>query len=165
MTSFMGVGSTLRRAAALLAFSVVAATAAFAQNGATAQNVDENGVMLSGHDVVAYQTQQKAVQGTAEFTAVHDGAIYRFASSTNRDAFRRYPAKYAPAYGGYCAMGVAVGKKLGVDPNAFTISGGQLFLNVNKDVQAMFSKDVAGNNTKAGQNWAKVQARTGFDKM
>jgi YHS domain-containing protein len=165
MRSLSRLTLTLRRAAALVILTAVAASSALAQQGHTAQNVDDNGLILSGYDAVAYQTQAKAVRGSALFTATHDGAIYRFASAENRDAFKAAPAKYAPAYGGYCAMGVAMGKKLPVDPTAFTVANGKLFLNVNKDVQGMFAKDVASNDAMARKNWAAVSARNGYDKM
>lgn len=165
MRRFARIAVVARRTLGLVALTAVAATAAFAQNGHTAQNVDANGVILGGHDAVAYQTENRPVAGSAEFTATHEGAIYRFASAANRDTFRADPARYAPAYGGYCAMGVAMGKKLPVDPAAFTVSNGRLFLNVNRDVQRMFSRDVPGNDAKARGNWASVQARRGFDSM
>ncbi|MEX2180886.1 MAG: YHS domain-containing (seleno)protein [Gemmatimonadaceae bacterium] len=155
----------MRRVAALTLVVATTATAALAQHGQGSVNVDDNGVILAGHDAVAYQSQSRPIAGSTEFTAVHEGAIYRFASAANRDAFKADPAKYAPAYGGYCAMGVAMGKKLPVDPAAFTVANGRLFLNVNRDVQSMFSRDVAGNNAKAAQNWQEVRARRGFDRM
>ena len=49
--------------------------------------------------------------GRSEFTAVHEGATYRFASAANRDAFVAAPARYAPQYGGYCAFRTASGYK------------------------------------------------------
>ena len=138
---------------------------AFAQQGKTAVNVGDDGVILRGFDAVAYQIDHKAVQGSANFTATRDGAIYYFASAANRDAFKADPAKYAPAYGGYCAMGVAVGKKLDGDPAAFTVANGRLYLNVSDKVRSMWSKDIAGNEAKAVKSWSSVQARSGFDKM
>ncbi len=56
---------------------------------------DENGVILAGHDAVAYFTQGKPVLGKANFTAVHNDAIYRFSSEENRDMFVSNPDKYA----------------------------------------------------------------------
>jgi YHS domain-containing protein len=156
---------TVRRVTAVLALTMTAATVAFAQSGSTSVNVDDNGVILKGYDAVAYHTEMKPVQGTPQFTATHDGAIYRFASASNRDAFKANPAKYAPAYGGYCAMGVAVGKKLDGDPAAFTVANGKLFLNVNQNVKGMWAKDIAGNNKKADTNWSKVAVHRGFDSM
>ncbi len=157
--------TTWRRFAAALALLAVTAVSAVAQAGHGVQNVDDNGVMLRGHDAVAYQTQQAAVVGSAAYTATHDGAIYRFASAANRDTFKADPARYAPAYGGYCAMGVAVGKKLDGDPAAFSVVNGRLFLNVNQDVRGMWARDVEGNETKAQRNWTRVASVRGFDRM
>lgn len=155
----------LRRVAAAVVLTLVVASGALAQAGAGVQNVDANGVILAGYDAVSYHAENKAVPGSAEFTATHAGAIYRFASAGHRDAFKANPGKYAPAYGGYCAMGVAVGKKLDVDPKAFTIANGTLFLNVNPNVRSMWARDIPGNNTKAEKNWAEVAVHRGFDTM
>lgn len=146
----------------VLAFTAVAAAA---QAGHGPQNVDDNGVILKGYDAVAFHTQKAPVKGSASYTAAHDGAIYQFASAANRDAFKANPAKYAPAYGGYCAMGVAVGKKLDGDPAAFSVVDGKLYLNVSPDVRSMWAKDVPGNERKAQRNWTQVASARGFDKM
>ena len=114
---------------------------------------------------MAYQSEHKALKGSAGFTATHAGAIYQFASAANRDAFKANPAKFAPAYGGYCAMGVAVGKKLDGDPAAFTVVNGKLYLNVSEKVRGMWSKDIPANEAKAVKNWTAVESHAGFDKM
>lgn len=44
----------------------------------------------------------------------------------NRDAFKAAPAKYAPRFGGFCAMGVALEKQLDGDPTAWTVADGKL---------------------------------------
>ena len=128
--------STRRFAAFALAVTLSAGTL-LAQAGSSPINVDDNGVILHGYDAVAYQTAHQPVKGSPAFTAAHDGAIYQFTSAANRDAFKAAPAKYAPAYGGYCAMGVAVGKKLDGDPAAFTVANGRLYLNVSEKVKGM----------------------------
>ena len=76
-------------------------------------NVNANDLAIQGYDAVAYFTQGKPVQGSAEYTASYQDAIYHFSSADNRDRFRAYPEKYAPQYGGFCAMGVALEKKTG----------------------------------------------------
>ena len=154
-----------RRVGALALLALATAGTVGAQGGKTARNVDESSVILGGFDAVAYQAESKAVPGSAAFTATHDGAIYRFASAANRDTFMSNPTRYSPAYGGYCAMGVAVGKKLNGDPRAFTVHEGKLYLNVDEKVRGMWSKDIAGNEKKAAKNWAAVAAHGGFDKM
>jgi len=56
---------------------------------------------ISGYDAVAYFTEGKAVEGSDDFTLDYDGAVWRFSSQENRDAFAADPARYAPQYGGY----------------------------------------------------------------
>jgi YHS domain-containing protein len=155
----------LLTATILLMGGMATPSLARAQAGHGSLNTNDNGVILHGYDAVAYQVEQRAVKGSASYTATHDGAIYQFVSAGNRDAFKASPAKYAPAYGGYCAMGVAVGKKLDGDPAAFTMINGRLFLNVNDKVRGMWAKDVAGNEVKAQKKWPEVRTHSGFDAM
>lgn len=76
-------------------------------------NADANDVAIHGYDTVAYFTKSEPTKGTAKFTATYKNTLYQFASAENRDLFRVDPTKYAPQFGGYCAMGVALNKKLG----------------------------------------------------
>ena len=116
------------------------------------------GVAVHGHDVVAYFTDGAPALGSAEFAHVHDGATYRFASQANLDAFKADPAKYAPAYGGFCAYGVAVGKKFDGDPRFWKMVDGRLYLNLNGDVQAKWLEDIPGNIAAAEANWAEIRS-------
>ncbi len=75
------------------------------ENSASSVNVDASGLALKGHDPVAYFSAAAPTLGKEQFTAKHQGASYRFAPAANRDMFVANPAKYAPAYGGFCAMG------------------------------------------------------------
>lgn len=117
---------------------------------------DANDVILAGHDAVAYFTENKPVVGSERFTAQHDGAVYRFASAANRDQFRANPAKYAPAYGGYCAFGTSLGKKFDVDGKAFKIVEDRLYVNKNLDVLQTWKKDIPGNIVKAEGQWPQI---------
>lgn len=135
---------------------VLAASAASAQRAAS--NVDRAGLGLKGYDPVAYLTDGRPIKGQETFTATHDGVTYRFASSEHKRQFLAEPAKYVPQYGGYCAMGVALGKKLPIDPEAFRIVDGKLYLNVNKDVQRDWVKDIPGNIARADAQWPALHA-------
>src|SRR5512143_963461 len=88
--------------------------------------------VVDAGDPVSYFTDATPAKGKAAFTATHDGVTYRLASAEHRHQFEAEPAKYLPQYGGYCAMGVAMGKKLAIDPEAYRIVDGKLYLNVNK---------------------------------
>ena len=110
----------------------VAAAPVSASSAQSAQNV--NGGMtaagaplaIHGHDSVGYFTTTQSMQGSAAFTAMHDGAAYRFVSNDNMSAFKKNPAKYLPHFGGHCASGAPVGKKFDGDPRLFEIVDGSL---------------------------------------
>ena len=139
---------------------LIAAAALFITANAFAgvdTETDANEVILAGHDAVAYFTDNKPVLGSAEYTAIYNGAIYRFASAENRDTFRASPAKYAPAYGGYCALGTSFGKKFEVDGKAFRIVDGQLYVNKNLQVYETWKKDIPGNIGKADGFWPDIK--------
>lgn len=51
------------------------------------------------------------------------------------------------------------------EPKASTMHHGTLYLKVNDQVRGMWTKDIAGNNQKAGKQWSGVRVRTGFDSM
>ena len=135
--------------------AIVAVLAVYTVASAASVNQTE-AVALKGYDPVAYFTENKAVKGSDRFTAKYQGAIYRFESAANRDTFAAGPARYAPQYDGYCAYGVASGHKADIDPNAFSIVNGKLYLNYNKAVRFLWQRDTQGYITKADQNWPEV---------
>ncbi|WP_147124420.1 YHS domain-containing (seleno)protein [Shimia ponticola] len=116
----------------------------------------EDGVAINGYDPVAYFTEGKPVEGSGDFTAVHDGATFRFASAENRDLFAADPVAYAPQYGGYCAYAVSRGYTATTSPNAWTVHDGKLYLNFNRTVRALWSRDIPGNIEKGDANWPEV---------
>ena len=120
-------------------------------------NVNDNDVALHGYDPVAYFTVNAPTQGSAEYTAVYNDALYQFSSAANRDTFKADPAKYAPAYGGYCAFGVTLDKKFDGDPTAWKIVDGTLYLNLNKDIQKRWSKKIPQNIETADGNWPEIK--------
>lgn len=118
---------------------------------------DKNGVILAGHDAVAYFTQNKAVEGKADITAVHNNAIYRFSTEENRDLFVNNPEKYEPMYGGFCAYGATFGKKFDVDGKAFEIVDGKLYVNKNLQVYEAWRKDIPEHILEADTEWPEIE--------
>lgn len=127
----------------------------------TLQNTEDSGLAIQGYDPVAYFTQGKAVEGSPDFVASHDGATYRFASAEHRDLFAADPAKYAPQFGGYCAYGVAKGKLFKIDPEAFNIVDGRLLMQFNAKVARTFAKDAQAYLEKADGHWPDLVAEHG----
>jgi len=116
----------------------------------------EGGMALAGYDPVAYFTDARATPGRPELTAAHEGFTYRFASAANRDAFVAEPARYLPQYGGWCAYGMARGYKAVIDPAAFTVVGGKLYLNYDAAIAATWQRNRADEIHRADGHWPKV---------
>lgn len=112
-----------------------------------------DGKAIRGYDPVAYFTQEKAVEGSSAHTFEYKGTTWQFASAENRDLFAANPEQYSPAYGGYCAYAVANNYTASIDPDAWTIRDGKLYLNYSKIVRARWALDKSGNIEAANQNW------------
>ena len=130
---------------------------AYDETSTASINVDQQDVILKGYDAVAYFKEGAPVQGSKEFSASYEGSTYLFASAENRDAFKADPAHYAPQFGGFCAMGAALGKKLDVDPSQFKVVDGKLYLNVNADVFKKWETDIPGHIAQANANWPGIK--------
>ncbi len=158
---------SIKRRSLLLAAAVVAAAggagAWYATHAGSAPHgavFAEDGVAIRGYDPVAYFTDGRPVAGRPEFEAVHEGVAWQFASAEHKSAFEADPDRYEPQYGGYCAWAVsAKNEAYPIDPNAWKIVDGRLYLNFSKDVQADWEKDVPGHITKANTNWPDLEAR------
>ena len=129
--------------------------------GSTAKvNVDTQGVILKGCDVVAYFRQGKPVKGNPAIESAYHGATYFFISSADKAEFDKDPAKYAPHYGGFCSYGVANGVLVDTDgPDAFAVYKGKLYLCGNEGALKAFKSDISGNIEKADTNWRQLTTR------
>ena len=142
---------------ALAAVGVAALGAAAPATAGTTVYTAE-GAAIEGYDPVAYFTDGKPVPGKAEYSHDWMGVTWRFASAEHRDAFAADPAKYAPQYGGFCAWAVSEGYTAEIDPDAWHIEGGKLYLNYSKSVQERWAKNIPGNIRKADGNWPKIKS-------
>jgi YHS domain-containing protein len=122
-------------------------------------NVTTEGVAIKGYDPVAYFTDSRPTRGLPEFKYVWKRAEWRFASSDHLEMFKKDPEKYAPRYGGYCAYAVGQGKTADIDPEAWTIYEGKLYLNLDKDVQRLWEKDMREYIRQADENWPRMLSK------
>ena len=120
-------------------------------------NVSAAKIAMQSYDPVAYFTVGKPVLGSEAFSAEHEGAIYRFSSEEHMKAFKADPARYAPQHGGFCRMGVALGKKLDGDPTLFRIDDGKLAVFSYPTALKGYVGDVQGNGAKADANWPEIK--------
>ncbi len=124
-------------------------------------NTTRAGVAVKGYDVVAYFTEGRPLKGSRELSHRWQGATWHFASAEHRDLFAADPERYAPQYGGYCAYAVAQGSTAGIDPEAWKIHEGKLYLNLNEGIQKRWLGDVEGYVAKADANWPKISGKRG----
>jgi len=138
---------------------ILAAALAFGPGVALAQKVNaEGGPAIRGYDPVAYHLDQRPVPGSPAITAEWSGATWRFASAANRDRFLADPARWAPAYGGFCAYAVSRGYTAPIDPQAWRIVDGKLYLNYDLNVRATWARDIPGYISRADANWPRLAA-------
>lgn len=149
----LALALTLGVSAAVLPFAVSSALAAPAS-----VNADEKGVILHGYDPVAYFTDGKPVLGSPEFKADYNGGTYHFASAKHRDLFTADPAKYAPQFGGYCAIGTSFNKKVDGNPTLWKIVDNKLYVNINEKAHELWlTGDTNQYISNAHGNWAKIK--------
>ncbi len=120
-------------------------------------NVEKDMIMLKGYSPVAYVEQGEAVMGNPNISAQYGDVIYQFASLEEKALFMDDPDKYIPAYGGYCAYGVAVAKHLDIDPTNFKIIDGRSYFFLrNERVDALKIWEKSNESkmmTNAQANW------------
>jgi len=112
---------------------------------------------LRGYDAVAYFDSGKPTPGLESLSVTRDGVRYLFATEAHRKAFLADPVKYAPQFGGFCAVGTSFGEKVDADPETGRVVNGRLYVNFSKKVAAIFDKDVPGTIQRAETNWPTVK--------
>ncbi|WP_299818740.1 YHS domain-containing (seleno)protein [uncultured Roseibium sp.] len=122
------------------AVALTLSTAAFAVDEFNVNNgltLTGNPLGMHGIDPVTMFESEVPGVGSAVFTSAHEGVDYYFASEKAQKQFEADPEAYLPQFGGFCAFGVFVGKKLDGDVRFADIVDGKLYLFVN---QVIFDK-------------------------
>lgn len=142
--------------ALLVATTVAPAFAADEYNLSTGTTVEGQRVAVRGSDTVALALGLGVTEGEARFTHVHDGGAYYFASDAAMNAFAADPEAYLPQYGGFCALGVALGKKLDANPRYADVVDGKLYLFLNAAVFEKYLEDKESVLEGAAKNWPEI---------
>lgn len=144
-------------ASTLLAMGLLGSSSAFADNVVNTGYF--GGVAIMGYDPVAYFTENAAVKGSEQFSYDWLGTPWHFASKIHREAFISDPTKYAPQFGGYCAGEVKFeGITINIDPEAWRIIDGKLYLGYDKTFIADLEAHPQNWLPKAEENWPKLEA-------
>ncbi len=156
----------------LMMFCLLAANWASAQTSAPSNapkttlhqrhNLLGEGVGLAGYDPVSYFPEGggNPARGLISNSLQYEGVTYRFSSQENLNRFKQNPAKYLPAYGGWCAWAVAeLGKRVDIDPESFVLKDGKLYVFYRDpalDTRSLWQKDIAGFIQKGDTKWREL---------
>ena len=139
-------------------------TLLFITSFVTAQNlvnIDSRGVMLDGYDVVEL-CKKNEVAGQYKYAAEYQGATYQFASAANQKKFEANPAKYAPQYGGHCAVSTSMGMLEPGHISTWSVVDDKLYVQRNAKAQGMWeSKGPKMFIPGADKNWPGLQKNFG----
>ena len=116
-----------------------------------------SGLAIHGYDPVAYFEQSQAVPGDREIRHQWNGVEFAFASHENRELFKQNPKRFLPQYGGYCAYAAAHNAVSDVDPIAWQIVEGKLYLNYDHKVQRLWANQLDEFIPLADQHWNSLQ--------
>ena len=129
---------------------------------AAQSNLSKNNVAVSGFDVVSYH-KNKAIEGNVNHKVNHKGAVYLFDNEAHKSTFEANPEKFIPQYGGWCAYAMGNnGKKVAINPEAFTIEDGKLYLfykTLFTDTREKWMENTSILKPKADLNWKKTKTK------
>lgn len=114
---------------------------------------DEKHLMLSGHDMVSYFTEQRHQMGKSDHKSEHEGVSFWFTSAEHKSMFDASPEKYIPQYGGYCTNGIAYGIPWGGDADRWKIVDGKLYIFGGQQSYDAFMLDLDKNMALAEKYW------------
>jgi len=140
------------RGAAVCAILLAAATAAAGER----INKDADNLAIRGYDTVAYFTDGRLVRGKPEFAYTWQDARWQFASAEHRDLFAGEPDRYAPQFGGFCTGGVGLGRLVPIDPDAWVIVDGRLYLHYDRAGRDETSAHPEAQIAAATEQWKEL---------
>ena len=121
----------------------------------TVRDGNDERLALRGNDPVAYFTESRALKGTPEIKSAWDGDVYRFSSEANKRLFDADPAKYAPAWAGFCASGTHYALKAAIGADVFMVYKGRLYLFGSERSKANWFLDPDDNIRLGNEYWEK----------
>jgi YHS domain-containing protein len=119
---------------------------------AVSQGEDKH-LMLFGHDVVSYFTQNKHQLGSEAYKSKVGEVTFRFSSAENKALFDKEPTKYLPQYGGYCANGLVYSIPWGGNADNFKVIDGKLYIFGGQGSLDAFMLKPAENIALADKYW------------
>lgn len=123
-------------------------------------DVNRDGIAIDGFDPVSY-FEGEPLRGKSEFSFELDGAVYYFANTENMEKFAEDPARFIPAYGGYCAYEMSRGQIKKGNPDSYMLNSGKLYFFYRDNLQdALVSPEnqMPDYLLQADENWAQYNS-------
>ena len=121
---------------------------------AVAEGEDKH-LMLFGHDVVSYFTENTHRPGNPAIKSVYKDVTFRFSKPEHKALFDASPEKYLPQFGGYCTNGIVYGIPWGGDADTWRMIDGKLYIFGGRGSRDAFLLDVPRNMALANKYWAE----------
>ncbi|POR50798.1 YHS domain-containing (seleno)protein [Bosea psychrotolerans] len=150
----------IRRIGAAVATASLGVTCARAESYGPVNTLGStDGTAIQGFDPVAYFRDGGPRKGKPEFSVRYRGATWRFASAEHKALFEADPIRYMPAYGGFCAYGTSRGYLVKIEPDAWSIVDGKLYLNYDLDVRRTWLRDTKKYLARSEAGWPGLTAK------
>jgi YHS domain-containing protein len=114
---------------------------------------EDKHVILFGHDVVSYFTENTHKKGTPAHKSKVGEVTFHFSSAENKALFDKEPGKYIPQFGGYCANGLVYSIPWGGDADSWRIIDGKLYIFGGAGSRNAFFLDTKKNIEMAEKYW------------
>lgn len=126
--------------------------------GERMQTNDVSGIALHGFDPVSYRLGPIPQAGKPEHEFVREGLAWRFATESNRQAFINDPSSYIPAFDGYDATAISLGRAVEGDPLVFAYVNERIFFFRSHKTREIFL-DTSNVLQAAERHWTAVQTQ------
>lgn len=115
------------------------------------------GYAIYGYDPVAYQAEQKAVKGKAQYEYVWRNVSWIFASQANLEVFKQDPEIYMPQYGGHGALAMARGYVSEANPEIWAVYNDRLFLFYSYPARAAWAQAFELHIQRGDHSWSSIK--------
>ena len=120
----------------------------------------DTGVVLEGMDVITYRDAEGPRKGHPAYQVEWKGVFWRFESLKNMNRFQADPDRYAPVFGGYCAMCMSDKESAPshCEINLFAIHEDRLYMFATQEFLALWLEDPKNYIEVADQSYEGLLA-------
>ena len=120
----------------------------------------KEGIAAQEYDVISF-FDGKPKKGNSSITANYENGTFYFASEANKSIFEKSPEKFAPQYGGFCAIAMSEGAEANPNPKSWEVRDNKLYFFTRKlfgiiDAKRQWVKKPEELRDLADAEWTKM---------